>query len=955
MAAKTSLSQFEPFFGGDKKGAYLVQAMFNGTNYEQRTDLACLMTELMKAENYKSYQSVRSVNGVAQAPNDVPQDVTDLIITTALYHRAIDTTQGVGIQYAKLEQDAPKKIQEHFKQSLDYVRAFPNSLVNPGNNIVSVYNITTNAELFLYLLADKALSEQVPAPAGAVPAFVDTILNGPLVWVGLSASFGPAETQIKDRIKIVLVKLITDMGKVMKDENPILNQNVATVKDFVLDKGDDYLSEFYGKIREAIRSGIKNYERHTGRGPAVTAYSTVYENTPKEFFDKVYGKWSELSPDVRQFYLQNVGLFAKRSSSNLFDPAVRAVRDRGQQFETEWVRMADAEVDKLFANNRTLTDDERKNLRVNLMKSKSSGYTEILFGANLPDVKGGVNIWYTNNDNQANFVPSPPADFLRQLYVTVYTTPLASPATINVVYTSSGTPPIASTHPLNNVKTDLKSRPLDMFNIDIGKFVSSAIKCEDKLRADKHPSAPTTKPKPGKLDYPFLKAFDMVYGKLWTYDESKDMYYRLDESGKKCWYNDEAKSDTKTCYATYLGQGDKTGVKCERIIKCIADGNYQSLHRCLDVIGDEGDLWEVAADDVAKVGPDMVRLVLRKFRVKGVWDNDSKGVKYLVPITFERWMRDVVEEKDTKKGGYEESVRNAIKKNDNLLNYIRGLINVCRANPSIINKTNVSITKRDKTPDYFKNLYPHIKPFRFPHIDKKTSEYELIAKMMTDTMMPNYPANRGLFNPITSGYFSNVSMMSPYSTQFPGMLGGTMGVVTPVLPSSGTSIENMNRQGRIVKRGSSNQFGSLIATIGDAFNDVGLQLHPDDQAKLLGVVKKLENYEDQLARMCTILIGIVQIARFFGVSLENVDRDHPTQMRELNKFQTVDEIQAFVRNYARELHKNMINNVNIQQGVSHELMGKVFPRLWCEAAGKTGTDATSGTTTTAGEPAMVDF
>jgi hypothetical protein len=609
--------------------------------------------------------------------------------------------------------------------------------------------------------------------------------------------------------------------------------------------------------------------------------------------------------------------------------------------------MTYTEIDKLLdTNNNPLTPEKLSNLRVNLMKSSETGYVDVIFGANLPNVPKGANVWYTDVNNQTSYIPSPPVDFFRQLYNSVYMhNPSKSEVRVGGITI--------------NVNTNHASRSHDAFNLNYGNFLPSIIKCIENLRGTSQPSTSGTKPKSGSLDYPFLKAYDMVYGKLWTYDDSKDMYYRIDESGKKCWYNDEAKRDTKTCYATYLGQGDKSGVKCERIIKCIAYGDYKSLHNCLDVIGDEGDLWEIAADDVAKVGPDMVRLVLRKFKVKGVEESDPKIGKYIVPTTFERWMRDVVEKDiSVDPNGYEESVRVAIKKNEHLLNYIRGLINVCRANPSIINKTNVSITRKDKTPDYFKNLYPHIKPFRFPHVDKKTSEYELIAKMMTDTLMPTQPATSGLFNPITSGYFSNVSMMSPYSTQFPGMLGGSMGVITPVFPTSGTSIETMNRQGKIVKHGSTSQFGSLIATISDAFNDVGLQLHPDDVSKLNGVVKKLEKYEAQLATLCTILIGIVQIARFFGVSLANVDREQPRQMRELSTFQTVGEIHDFVRNYARELHKQMIHNVNIQQGVSHELMGKVFPRMWCDLAGKTtGTvDATSGTTSAvSAEPPMVDF
>jgi hypothetical protein len=912
MTAKTSLSQFDPFFGGDKKGAYLIQAMYNGTDYTHRTEekYACFLTELMKAENHKNYQSVRSpTTGAAQGPNDVPQDFTDLIITTALYHRLIDQSENTGSVIAT-------RLNEISKQLDSYL----NASWNGEDTSLGAYNINTNSDYILYALFVKTPGSEARNPVATI---VQKLTDG-------VSSLGRFSSQLEN----TLTNLRTN---IMNASNGSVD-GMTDLENF-LASNSGYRSQLKNMLMQAVREGIKREE-----GADVRSYesTTLAKQVPKDFFDKVFGQWSELGPDIREFYYQNVGLFAKKGSG-----LTSSSNHREQHLGRGWERMTYTEIDKLLdTNNNPLTPEKLSNLRVNLMKSSETGYVDVIFGANLPNVPKGANVWYTDVNNQTSYIPSPPVDFFRQLYNSVYMhNPSKSEVRVGGITI--------------NVNTNHASRSHDAFNLNYGNFLPSIIKCIENLRGTSQPSTSGTKPKSGSLDYPFLKAYDMVYGKLWTYDDSKDMYYRIDESGKKCWYNDEAKRDTKTCYATYLGQGDKSGVKCERIIKCIAYGDYKSLHNCLDVIGDEGDLWEIAADDVAKVGPDMVRLVLRKFKVKGVEESDPKIGKYIVPTTFERWMRDVVEKDiSVDPNGYEESVRVAIKKNEHLLNYIRGLINVCRANPSIINKTNVSITRKDKTPDYFKNLYPHIKPFRFPHVDKKTSEYELIAKMMTDTLMPTQPATSGLFNPITSGYFSNVSMMSPYSTQFPGMLGGSMGVITPVFPTSGTSIETMNRQGKIVKHGSTSQFGSLIATISDAFNDVGLQLHPDDVSKLNGVVKKLEKYEAQLATLCTILIGIVQIARFFGVSLANVDREQPRQMRELSTFQTVGEIHDFVRNYARELHKQMINNVNIQQGVSHELMGKVFPRMWCDLAGKTtGTvDATSGTTSAvSAEPPMVDF
>jgi len=85
-----TLSEFDPFFGGDKKGASLVQALFEGQQYSARVapNKAALLDEVMRADNYNDFSKNRDiVANITQSPDDVHQDVTDLVVTTALYHR----------------------------------------------------------------------------------------------------------------------------------------------------------------------------------------------------------------------------------------------------------------------------------------------------------------------------------------------------------------------------------------------------------------------------------------------------------------------------------------------------------------------------------------------------------------------------------------------------------------------------------------------------------------------------------------------------------------------------------------------------------------------------------------------------------------------------------------------------------------------------------------------------
>ena len=162
MAHKESLKDFDPFFGGDLKGGLFVQAMFNGSDYTSRPGgNSGLMTELLRAENYNDYQKLRSVNGRQQSPDDVPQDVTDLIITTALFHSKIDKTATAGTNLGaaiKLISDSLNDyLSMNFEPSSSADVPATTALANaPNVNVNRIYSTKTNADHLLYFMADRA-------------------------------------------------------------------------------------------------------------------------------------------------------------------------------------------------------------------------------------------------------------------------------------------------------------------------------------------------------------------------------------------------------------------------------------------------------------------------------------------------------------------------------------------------------------------------------------------------------------------------------------------------------------------------------------------------------------------------------------------------------------------------------------------------------------------------------
>ena len=992
MACKTNSSQgqsledFKPFFGGDPKGVFLVQAMFNGTNYTDRAGHnSGLMTELLRADNYKNYQNIRSaIDGKVQLPDDVPQDITDVIITTALFHRNIDLSASAGTNLGEAINRISVAMNDWLNQPTSGAQKSAYSLVSraDGEYIDATYKnaSSSNANHLLYLFADRAAWDASSNPNSSslsvgrdryntttiseISRIADCSNTDNLCWGSVlnnnsnarealksmnisKTNVNSIQSSIQTSIRNSALNVIASMKQEMLSEYPGIRgttggqYSVATVNAFMTpERRQKYLQMLKTNINESVPRAI--------RGVVTSAFEIPHTDLnnayAKSFFESVYKAWPNMPADAREFYGQNVSIFAKANSMGLYDSSNDLARK--QQLKMDWIRLTPKELDALFARQQPLSSADLSNLRVNFMKNPLSGYADILFGSNLPDVPAGANVWYTQRSGTYSQVSAPPADFLRKLYAASYSNGVTG-GNIRVSYT---TPSVAN-YVLSDIESNVENRPKQPFNLNIGKFTAAAINREDAImtNAQKQTTQSTASVDGDLSVYPLLTAYDMVYGKVWTFDSQKGQYYRTDVNGRKVYYDDDAKGDASTCYATYLSKGNDAN--CMRVIQCIADGNHKSLNRCLDVIGD-GDLWSIAADDVQKVGPDMIKLVLRKFGLKAYEETDSTGAKYKVPMSYEEWKKEIVPT-------FPQDVQTTILNNARLNSYLRGLIGICRSNPNIINKNNPKIIERDDTPNYIKNL--NMRKYKIPAVNSKT-QYEFFSDMLRNATKPHNvsqdmynPITSGSvfpYNPIASGSYSNVMFINPASNMMPAMMGGFYQANIPSLISAGTSFDGADRSGQILKSGSASMFANFLTTIQNAMRDVGLQLHQEDQARILAAITKLESYEEQLARLCAVLVQIVKIARFYGVSLENVDRDHPKTMQKLSEIQTIDDIRDFIRGYARELQKNMVTNMSIQQSASYELMSSVGPRLIDECFGR---QQQNNTATTAPSRQLVNF
>ena len=161
-----SLEEFTPFFGGDQKGPQMVQALFEGTDYTNKSEKqGALLKQLLRAENYRNFQSYRNnATGQSMLPDDVPPDVANVVTTAALFARAIDFPSGTGSFYNGVYDKISKEMNQFLNRNIASFRAGEladmNSAANSSATVLAAYkpdlNNRTVGDLYLIGMADRA-------------------------------------------------------------------------------------------------------------------------------------------------------------------------------------------------------------------------------------------------------------------------------------------------------------------------------------------------------------------------------------------------------------------------------------------------------------------------------------------------------------------------------------------------------------------------------------------------------------------------------------------------------------------------------------------------------------------------------------------------------------------------------------------------------------------------------
>jgi hypothetical protein len=219
---------------------------------------------------------------------------------------------------------------------------------------------------------------------------------------------------------------------------------------------------------------------------------------------------------------------------------------------------------------------------------------------------------------------------------------------------------------------------------------------------------------------------NMVNGSKYMRDG--DELYRLNEDGSKGVAIDEAQiekdlSDGKCG----VGIDDKAG--CRLVRDCLLSGNKRNLAACLDMYKDQ-DMFKVAQREVSSMNPKIALQLLETF---GFTPKKETSGLYLPP-TFEHWMANILP-----KSGLSDDTIRTIKSNNQLMQYLRGVVQIIRSNPAILNK---DLTEKRKSAKYGKDgaeLQTFYQPTQIKECDMKNMT-DLVLQQSVLLSRPVMPA-----------------------------------------------------------------------------------------------------------------------------------------------------------------------------------------------------------------------
>lgn len=776
QGTKQTRHEISPFFGSHG-GAELFTKLFIETspnyivsiNESDPTNISNIPAayNLMKAEDYSNKQP-------GESNNDVHCDFTDFIIQSALFLREIDQPTGRGFYRSDefrnliraqitdpntrtsvlgtvINNDQIFGVASgdtgYDQRNLRGILAFPGGF-NQSNAVKlnTVLTMMASSPAGINYLS-STINNLVDGIPGANNGLMYFIRNNPFIinQLNIYSNRIPGSNidifkqafynNVSNNIKAYLFQYANSLREeIAKYRTPrALRDNIA--------RNPEFVTRLSQGIEDSILQALDDVYKTYAPQPTVAAG----KSESAKLIENVYGKWNSLSDDARNFYKKFIQL-------QRFDPTTKT-----------WTTVPETEYG-------TPIDPRNLSLyRINVIKT-SLGTNIPAFVNLIPKFTKKNNlfndIWYTDSTGKcvristSDWTEDSSQNSANNFFKNLYT----------AVYNGQNRVPVSTTRGVINVPINPPNKfnpnvTTQMFNLNVDQYIRKRFfTIQQELK------------KPPVVTGPILSLTDK---NIWKVDEQGRLY--LDEPSGRVYYgigdpaSDKVFKDNFKCYSTFA---NVQGAECNRYItECLLNNNPDEISVCAEMWR-RGDFYKISKEEIKNMHPLVAIRTLQKFgfRNRPVYDPELKmEIKKVESV--ENWIKDVLSKAwGQKKTNDGRTLQSILESNENVLNYLKLIVEYVNSNPAILNgkefvgKTVEAVGKVPRS-EYAKKLQiPMIKEPKGPATT--FYDYSMLRSHLDSGFL-----GRNLRKPF-----------STFGTTHPIGMQGVVGLQTPTFRSPFTSV-----------------------------------------------------------------------------------------------------------------------------------------------------------------------
>lgn len=598
-------------------------------------------------------------------------------------------------------------------------------------------------------------------------------------------------------------------------------------------------------------------------------------NLSKSVVENVFYVWDKLSPNARTFYGKHLHIFAKQS------------RTRGVINVATLPALEQGYID-LMPSGKYTQSTLRTGHRLNLMKE--SGIGEVLFGQTLPWLpmsSGKIgDAWYTAADGEIkNFKPQ--ADTIRRLYQDLYK--------YGEFKLEGERQPLNLPISYDDVLKLYKNVDFDIDDMQIIYDIISARVAENENRE--------------AVPHHFEDLFeDLTTNEIYKRDNN-GLYKMV--NGQKVYAGE--KPERANCASSFLNNSNND--ECIKFVgKYLISGDINKLAECLDELKNQ-DLFNRAHNELTGMHPEIAIKILKTFGVNG-----KKVGRIHVVESLHEWINRI-------KSSLSPNIYNAIVGNNQLKNYISGVISFVNANPAIMNP-DLTDAQNIQVPD---EIHPEDAAMGKTGYYRRPSMTSQAGKLFIGNHLNNYYNN---VNALGHMSFANMGSADMFTNTIRGQVMGNMANIGflnrgQMGGNSGKLFEDKLNKKHMVGEMESALFEGLLNSVVKDLEKSGTPLRREDQEAIMGGINIIKRNEEKLAELYVMLRTLVDLSEFFKASYNEKVEPHEINIKQIrNRKNTIE----YLTNSVGKMEQCIGNNVRSQSSVCNDMI-KNFASIF-ESAGE---------------------